>query len=270
MIFFVSMLSFVQIIFESLPVSSSGHVALLKQWLQRSVDSSLLIADQYEQAITYVLHGPTIIILFLLLFPIWWDLILGRPMQFEALFEQQSRCRVWRLIFFGGIADGITFFAWWLDLIVPLSLTIGFMITAIFLYSTRFKLNGKEQFDMNFSYAFYLGLGQALSLSPGISRFATTFAVGRWRGYSNKISFVVSFLIQMPLLGAAFCKGLITLSKNSVVFKLFFSWQMIGLIVIASVISYYAFCLAYCLAMKNKLWCFSWYMIMIAMLSLFV
>ncbi len=261
----------VQIIFESLPVSSSGHVTLLQRWFEKLENVPAWLHNQQQvQMFNYVLHGPTIIILFLLLFSAWWQLIVCKPMHMRVFLEKHTQKALLQLMLFGGIADGITCIAWWFDLILPISLTIGFVVTAMLLYTTRYLPERKQQFAMNYGYAFCLGMGQALSLSPGISRFATTFAVGRWYGYSNRISFAISFLIQMPLLCAAFLKGIVTVQKNSILIDLLFSWQSIALILIASVISYYVLRWVYFLTMKNKLWHFSWYMVIPSIISLLV
>ncbi|MFS8507540.1 MAG: hypothetical protein LVQ75_05700, partial [Candidatus Babeliales bacterium] len=52
-----------------------------------------------------------------------------------------------------------------------------------------------------------VGIAQGLALLPGISRFGSTFVVGRFLGFSSMQSFQYSFLIAWPLMFAAWVKG---------------------------------------------------------------
>ncbi|MGZ3475441.1 MAG: undecaprenyl-diphosphate phosphatase, partial [Polyangiales bacterium] len=56
---------------------------------------------------------------------------------------------------------------------------------------------------------FYVGLAQCLSLFPGMSRAMTTIVGGRIRGLDAKTAAEFSFLLAIPVLGAASALDLI-------------------------------------------------------------
>lgn len=285
-----------QIVLESLPVSSSGHVALMQKYVAK-LDNLPLLNNQLW-IVDYLLHGPMIIILLLFFFKIWWQIILQIPFSLKRLkqlvivqssLEEKSRSgciqnerkeykknikilwhRIVRVMIFCFIADGITIFFWLFNLIPVISLTTGFMITATLLYLTRYCKERFHVFDMNYIYAILLGLGQSFSFLPGVSRFATTYAVGRFCGYSGRVSFAVSFLIQFPLLIAAFFKGFVAMRKHLEFTRNFFDFKVLFVILAASIISYVLLWYIDSVVKKNKLWQFSWYMLVPIVLTLFV
>lgn len=267
-----------QIILESLPVSSSGHVALMQKYMQQFRDLSTY-QDQLW-IIDFLLHGPMIVILLLFFFKTWWQIILQKPFSLKSLKQlvilqsseeiYSSWSRIFQVIIFGLIADGITVFFWWITITPVISLTTGFMITAILLYATRYCKETSHAFDMSYAYAFLLGIGQSLSFFSGVSRFATTYAVGRFCGYSGRISFAVSFLIQFPLLIAAFIKGVVAVRKYPELVTNFFDFKVLFVILAASIVSYILLSCVDSMIKRNKLWQFSWYMLVPIVLTLFV
>ena len=128
---------------------------------------------------------------------------------------------VWRknifpVIVFGVVADGVTFIFWicfnYLQLIeqidLQLPLTCGFMITAAALWSVQYA---REKLDNNIwslRSAAIVGFVQGCALLSGISRFGTTFAALCWLGYSPRLAFSISFLVQWPLIVAGSLLGL--------------------------------------------------------------
>lgn len=246
-----------QIILESLPVSSSGHVALM----QRYCGTDMLCADQLV-CIDFLLHGPMIVILLLFFFRTWWGIVFHKPLSFDVLFHASSWMNIMKVCIFGLIADGITVSVWYLDFLPTTPLLFGFMITALLLYMTRYTKILKDNYDASdYRYAVALGIMQSLSFLPGISRFGSTYAVGRFCGYSGKIAFAISFLIQFPLLVAAFLKGIVTVRQYPHFMTNFFDFRLVFVILIASVISYGFLYFVDKMIVKNKLWQFSWYML---------
>lgn len=262
-----------QILLESLPVSSSGHVALMQKYVS-SFGDLIAVQDQLW-IVDFLLHGPMIIILLLFFFKTWWQIIFQTPFVMKnfksnQIFQSFFWKKVIRIMTFGLIADGITICFWWLDILPQISLTVGFAMTATLLYATRFFNNDLRPFDMSFAYAFWLGIGQSLSFLPGVSRFATTYAVGHFCGYSGRTSFAISFLIQFPLLIAAFIKGTVAMHKNLEFMRNFFDFKVLFVILTASIVSYALLWCVDVIIKKNKLWQFSWYMLVPIVLTLFV
>lgn len=267
-----------QIILESLPVSSSGHVALMQKYMQKLGDFSVWHDKLW--IVDFLLHGPMVVILLLFFFKTWWQMIMQKPFSLRA-FKQLvilqsaegkyfSWSRIFQVMIFGLIADGITIFFWMLDILPAIPLTAGFIITATLLYLTRYCKETSHTFDMSYMYAVLLGIGQSFSFIPGVSRFATTYAVGRFCGYSGRISFAVSFFIQFPLLVAAFIKGIIALQKYPELIRNLFDFKVLFVILAASIVSYVLLWCVDGIVKKNRLWLFSWYMLVPIVLTLFV
>ena len=243
----------IQIIGESLPISSSGHVQLMQKIGNISLQDAWIV--------DFLLHGPTIIILLLYFFSSWWNMIFPAQKFKEA-------------VFFLFIADSITTIFWALkissySLVQSYFLPIGFFITALCLYFSYY-IKGDKTFAWSKKDAVILGLVQSVSLLPGISRFAATYWAGIWLGYEKRIAVVISFFIQMPLLCAGFLKGGLALRNDTDLFlELMQPWVFLT-VLLASVISYFLFCLVLRLIEKNRLWYGAYYMVIPIIVSLFL
>ncbi|MBP6892616.1 undecaprenyl-diphosphate phosphatase [Candidatus Babeliales bacterium] len=246
----------IQIIGESLPISSSGHVQLMLQYFQASF--------QNFENFDFLLHGPTIIILLSCFFTTWWKLI----------FKKKSLKNLFSSACFIIAADVITFFFWKLQLsklpfIEHYFLPIGFFITIVCLYFSWYQKNEKKV-SWSMYDAIILGIVQGLCLLPGISRFAGTYAAGIWLGYNRKNSVALSFLIQFPLLCAAFFKELCMTYYQPESLQNFVQSWMIAAVIFASLISYAIFCWVIKLIEQNRLWYFAFYMMVPMSLSLWM
>jgi len=258
---------YVQIILESLPVSSSGHVALVESILHYFHVPIILPFDIWK--IDFLLHGPTIVILLIFFFNKWWKTFLKEPVAYSSLYKRSLWYHAAKTIFFVIIADGITFLFWLFQLMPSISLSLGFCITAMSLYVLRF-LDGQKNFDWRYIHAIYLGLMQGCSLTSGISRFATTYTLGCFLGYKRQDSFALSFLIQMPLLCGAFFKAILALRNCSTLFKNILDFKLLFVILSATLISYVMLYSVDILIRKKKLWYLSWYMMLPIFLSVLV
>lgn len=251
-----------QIVVESFPISSSGHVQLWQMFLmymgvwRESVYAVFcpiaLPLSTLKRAFDYALHGPTLVILALFFFDRWWVLV--------------RYCRrTWRMILrifmLGVCADAIT--ALWYGIFAycgtawfPLS--IGFLITGCCLYALRWRsAPGKTSVSMR--AACVIGCVQGIALLPGISRMGVTYAVGRYMGLRARTALEFSLLIQYPLILAGFLYGVYTL--GFVGMQTFFSVKTLSILLGASIASYYALGLTMRWACAEKLWRLAYYMI---------
>lgn len=271
MFFFLWM--FIQIIMESLPVSSSGHVAFVAKILSKIGYGQVVSSYYPSSVIDFVFHGPTIIILMVYFFGRWWQMALHRkPNNISTFMSVSTWASLMRPALFIVVADGITILFWWLGFARSLEvkdyfLCVGFFITAFLLYLSKYFHNSK-MVRWNLYDAIVLGLVQSISLLPGISRFAATFVAGRWCGYGLKDSFGLSFLISMPLIIAAFGLGVLSALKDHNLAIKLFAFKSLFVMVVAGLLGYCALYLVGKLIEKNKLWYFSSYMLLLALLSL--
>ncbi|MBP7854340.1 undecaprenyl-diphosphate phosphatase [Candidatus Babeliales bacterium] len=255
---FVLLWMFVQVIAESLPISSSGHVTLLHQLLDMHCDSTVTMLIQF------LLHVPALLILLIYFFKSWWNLV----------FASKSITHVFKVTLFVVVADLVTILFWYIDLAhVPIIeqcfLPVGFCLTMVCLYITRYY-NQNKILQWSVHDGMILGIVQGLSLLPGISRFASTYSAGLLLGYSRWHSFCISFLIQIPLLCAAILKSFLVLYHHPDYVYNFLNVTMIFSLVLATLFSYIIFSGVGILIEKNKIWYFSLYMIIPISLSLWL
>jgi len=84
----------------------------------------------------------------------------------------------------------------------PVFVSIMLLVTGSFLYSTRF-IRCKKKHKHNGLSSTMIGIAQAFSIIPGISRSGATIAAGLWGGLSKEASVEFSFILVIPaILGA--------------------------------------------------------------------
>jgi undecaprenyl-diphosphatase len=273
---FLNLWIFIQIVVESLPISSSGHVMLASMILTRFGFDNL--QNDYIKDIDFFLHGPTVAILLFYFFKSWWSIIFREKFNvftnpLSYVFKKSWWLSLPSPALFIATVDLITAIFWWFDfsnysLVQQCFLPIGFSITALILYATRYA-DGEKNIDWSFRDAMILGVVQGLSLLPGISRFASTYGACRLLcRYNSSTAFSVSFLIQFPLICAGFFKGFLVIQKRTDLMIKLFAFQSLFVMFIASLVSYGLLCLVGKLIEKNKLYYFSRYMIIPIFVSL--
>lgn len=253
---------FVQIIVESFPISSSGHVTLITHlYEQYYVKQPILIPESFN-AWFDSLHVITALIVALFFYKQW-------------MFFLTHLVRTWRtvlkLIILTAAADAVTIL-WYLFFhyySVEPSLLIGFCTTLFLLASLLLVSHSKKKRAFNIRDALLLGMVQGIALLPGISRFAATFVISRWLGYSNERAFQLSWMIQWPLVAAASLVGLSQLYASNML-SFYYSPAALVCMMIASVLSYYALAFAYLCAIKNTFWKFAYYMMVPIVLAMVV
>ena len=82
---------------------------------------------------------------------------------------------------------------------------IGLILTAVFLIIADVSENGKKiPKDISFTNSFLVGIAQGISTLPGLSRSGTTIAACLISGYDKRFAVKYSFIMAIPaILGAA-------------------------------------------------------------------
>lgn len=250
------------LLLESLPVSSSGHIALLEGVGRKLQDTHILdCAGTCKKIFSDLLHAPFIIIIPLIFFHVWWP-----------IFTQRDRLREYikKIFFYVIAADVVTGCCYFLFRFIPpvwFPLSLGFFITSVLLFSLLW-VSGNGGNGLTLPRALLLGLVQGLALLPGISRFGSTFVVGRWLGLSSRRAFEVSFLFEWPLLCAAVLKAGITLEVRGLSINAYFSWLSIMVMLASSIGAYYILKWVQTLIEKNHLWMFSIYLFTLSLVCI--
>ena len=258
----LAILFFVQIVVESVPVSSSGHVVLVERILRR-LYGPFIFYDNWDTSdllslLLHVMHIPTLIIVTFFFLHRWLRVT-----------KQELPCRVivhWGSIIF--LVDAITacwYFIFKHQITVPLPLSVGFTITAALLFSLRWVIDQKR-YSITWQDGIIFGMVQGAALLPGISRFAAVFVAVRWRGFNNNYAFCIAWLVQVPLMIAAGMRSGYLLWINQDLNQLY-TFSIGTAVMCATLLGALGFYGVYHLAITNRLWWFAWYMLFVAGLA---
>lgn len=268
---------FIQIIAEVLPISSSGHIFLLKQiWtcLGHSVDP-----NQPWQTIDFLLHIPTLFVLLLFFFKRWWNMVLNKPVHYSVFFEKESWIKIAHATLFLGCSSTITYLFWWKRyygyFAVPVS--VGFLFTGLALYGMKYLpkgkgcawyVDGRNNCFWQTRDAVVLGFVQGSMMNAGFSRFGFTLIAGRLLGYDANTAFGISFLLEAPLLLGAGVRGVVDLCKDPTIFSEYFAIRGVFVMLVATILSFFVLKFVNKLVEKGKLHYISGYMIIPLVMSL--
>lgn len=201
-------LGLVQGLAEFLPISSSGHLALLQQWFGIQEDKVLLFA--------VLLHVGTLISVFIVywrdiaeliveLFLTIKDLCTGKGLRLQ---ERPVR-KLGVMIIVATIPTGIIgilfndLFDSLYNSIIPIG--IGLIITGFLLVmAERMGASNRGIEQMNFRNALFIGTVQGIAICPGISRSGSTLFGSLICNLDRKFAVKFVFLISIPsILGSA-------------------------------------------------------------------
>lgn len=250
-VFYFFVLICAQIILESFPVSSSGHVTLLENLID-FFNLGLPIELSRSETLSHFLHGPTAVVLAMF----FWD-------KWTFLLRNIKKCWLYvlKIIGFAFIADFVTFL-WYLFFgyinVLSFPVGVGFLISIFCLLSLRFCK--KEKYcGLTWKKSLFIGICQGFALLPGVSRFVLTFVAGCWSGLSPRRSFEFSFAIQWPLIFAGFLEGVFKFyfGKFPQISPLIFNFYTFATIIFSSIVAFFGLCLVKKMVLENKLWYFS-------------
>ena len=202
-------LGIVQGLTEFLPVSSSGHLELVKA----------IFGSDYEQQqgllVTITLHAATA---FSTIFVFRKDIvtILSDLLRFKRGESLNFSLKI-VLSMIPAVIIGLFFEDFIASLFVgKIALVAGMlMITALLLFlADRVNENNKE---LNYSNTFYIGVIQAIAILPGISRSGATIALAVLLKIDRNKAARFSFLMVIPLILGSMAKSVMDgdLSQDS-------------------------------------------------------
>ncbi len=213
-------LGLVQGLSEFLPISSSGHLAILQHFFGIEGESVLAFAVLF--------HLGTLISLVAVYYRIIWELILellatlkdvvtGKGLQIN---KNETR-KLGVMIVVATIPTGLmgVFFNDFFTGLYNSVPVIGFclILTGCFLWlAERMGKKEKKIREMKFTDALFVGLCQGIAILPGISRSGATIVGSLFSGLNRELAVRFAFLISIPaILGAvvleapaAFAEGL--------------------------------------------------------------
>lgn len=273
------LLTFTQIALETLPISSTAHVLIVKKFFNNFISDQGLFSEYFFK----LCNIPT---LFVLLLYFKDDL---------RFVDQQNKrgsfLKFFKLVLFGIVSCSVTAIFYFILKInfldrqfigtSPLFLAIAMLISSLLLFSTKFVYSNNEFCsktaifpEINLQKSILIGLAQSMSLIPGISRFVSTYTACRWLGNNGAQSFRFSFLMH-SILSIGLIIKMIAFDKIKI--EMITDKRLILTLLITSIfamiISWFFLKLSGNLANKNNLWKFTFYypipIILIALLTKF-
>jgi len=186
----------IQGITEFLPISSSGHLVVLHQFLSIPVKDELVF--------DVILHLATLVAV------VWcfWDDIknLAKGLRKPFSGNQESK-KLWLIVLATIPAATAGFF---LENLIEFALrdiwvVITMLILVGFLFIIIEKLNKKNQDlkSLDWKKALLIGFAQSIALIPGTSRSGITIITGIFVGLKREAAIKFSFLLSIPIIAGA-------------------------------------------------------------------
>lgn len=181
-------LAVLQGVAEFLPISSSGHLALVKRWLDIPGDGS---------GLEMMLHFGTLLAVLA-----FYRHRLARLVAGMARLESSAWRQAVALV--AGCLPAVVAYVLFDDAVDRCLGNAAFMgamllVTGVVLVSTRWVQEGRVK-EVGLGRALLIGLAQATALLPGISRSGTTITAARHLGVERREAADFSFLMSAVLL----------------------------------------------------------------------
>ena len=206
------LLGLVQGLTEFLPVSSSGHLALLQHFFGVKADEVLLF--------TVMLHVGTLVSVFIMYHKDIWELILELGLTIKDICTGKGLRLAERPVRKLGVmmivatiptvVIGLAFNDFFESLYSRiLFIGIGFLITGTEMYiAEKIGSNSRDIENMSFGNAIFVGVMQGIAIYPGISRSGSTLVGGLAGGLKRDFAIRFAFLISIPsIFGSALLEG---------------------------------------------------------------
>ena len=214
-------LGLVQGFSEFLPISSSGHLALVP-WLFGWNDfADVTNGDSIEKAFDTALHlGTLVAVLFYLRTELIGYVREGiRIVVSPQRADKQMGKRAWLFVASAipaGIAGAIGQ-QWITDKLgTPVLIAISLVVFGLVLLWADRQQGTRDVDTFTRKDALLIGLAQVLALNPGTSRSGITITAARKFGFSRDAAARVSFLMSVPVIGGAVVFSLAKLLRDGI------------------------------------------------------
>ena len=254
-------LGIIQGLTEFLPVSSSGHLVILKNFLQ--------VEETHGALLEVMLHLGTLISIF----AVFWRDILeiargvvisllklcsgGKP---REIWAEDHYTRLFLLIVIGTIPTGIIaiLFEKKFEALFsqPILAAIAIMVTGLFLWFTKiYGTNNPGKKCIGIAHALIIGTVQGIAITPGISRSGSTISAAAYMGIERETSVRYSFLLCIPaIIGAV----ILQIKETSLIHE----HNLIPLIIgtgVSTITGYFALRFLMRVVQRGRLYVFSYY-----------
>jgi len=208
-VFEALVLGVIQGLAEWLPISSSGHLVIAQEIMGLSTGENLLF-DLF-------LHLGTMLAVIVFFRKELGRVVLAMLTTKARRGPQEEALRMLGLMILVATipvaALGVLFSSTMEDVFTVTLVGAALLVNAaILVLAERRGLKGTRK-SANLPDAVTVGLFQAVSILPGISRSGATISGGLFRGLERETAATFSFLLSVPTLVGAFSYGIVTLEK---------------------------------------------------------
>ena len=224
----VIFLGIVEGITEWLPVSSTGHMILVDQFMK------LKVSEEFWQMFLVVIQLGAVLAVVVLDFKKLWPFHkndpsresnlnyistnerIGKLQKFADKYINMNKIVLWLKILVSCVPAIIvalpfnnwiekTFMNYWV--VSVMLIVYGVLFIVIENYNKSRKLSRTKLSDISFKDALFIGIFQLLALIPGTSRSGATIIGGILLGMSRKLAAEYTFFLAIPVMfGASFLK----------------------------------------------------------------
>lgn len=197
-------LGLVQGVTEFLPVSSSGHLIIAREFLRLDDPGNFFDA---------VLHLATLLAILIYFRRDWWQMLIGINPSIRGAKSKPGaklgadRRTLWLILL--ATIPGLVAGFWghqWVEQNLRSVLTVAILMMAmgiIYWLFERWVKHPKTSKNLTSWDAISIGLTQAVAIVPGISRSGATMLAGRYAGLTREMAARFSFLLAAPIIAGA-------------------------------------------------------------------
>jgi undecaprenyl-diphosphatase len=254
-------LGIVEGITEWLPISSTGHMILVEEFIK------LNASEEFKEMFFVVIQLGAIMAVVLLYFN---KLNPFSPKKSNQ--EKKDTMNIWYKVIVGVLPAAVLGFLFddWLDehlynyLTVAITLIVYGILFIFIENSNKNKVAKVNSFkELSYKTAFYIGMFQVLSLTPGTSRSGATILGAIILGTSRYIAAEYSFFLSIPVMFGASALKLLK-------FGFSFTGMEIGILLVGMIIAFVISIIAIRFLIKyiknNDFKAFGWYRIILGIL----
>lgn len=254
--------SIIQGFTEPLPISSSGHLIIIKSLFDNVLnDLNFEIIVNFGSMIAIIIYFKKDISL---LFKNSFTYIKNNDSKYYSDFKYFC------LLIVGTIPAGILgmLFKDKIENILSSVKIIAFflIITALFLVSINDTNGIKDDKDITFKDALLIGICESIALLPGISRSAATIVGGLKRNLKTSTAFKFSFMLYIPISMASAILGIKELIDSNISNNLLILYVIS--IIVSGLVTYISTTLFKHIMKEKKLKYFSIYCFIVGILTL--
>ena len=238
----------IQGITEWLPVSSSGHLVVVQQYL---------LQEQPPLIFDIALHIGTLLVIV----GVFWKEIASILRALVRLEFKTEEGKLALFIIVGSIPTAIIgyLFRDILELFFHSVLVVGIalVVNGFFLFISERRGDGRE---LTYLDSLLVGIAQGVAIIPGISRSGATIATGLLKRVEKRVTFSFSFLLSVPaIVGAAISESVRFCASNEVVISSVDMAALLFGVVVSMIVGYTSLKLLQKLVMRGSFHIFAYY-----------